>query len=85
MDARLDERRRRLHDVDQYTETLDISPRFLPAIVSGLAWYLADKRPGLVDQARRGELQMRWETELERALSEDRERVSLFLIPDFGI
>lgn len=79
------ERRRRLQDVNQYTETLDVSPRFVPAIVSGLAWQLADKRPGQVDPGRRGELQMRWETEIERALSEDRERVSLILIPDFGL
>jgi hypothetical protein len=76
------ERRRRLHDITQYTETLDIPSRFLPAIIAGLAWALADKRPALVDQARRGELQLRWESEIDRALSEDRERVSLVLIPE---
>lgn len=76
--------RRRLEDVSQYTETLDIPSRYLPAIIAGLAWNLADKRPALVDAGRRGELQMRFEVELERALSEDRERVSLILIPELG-
>lgn len=78
------ERRKRLQDVGQYTETLDIPSRFLPAIVSGLAWALADKRPGLVDPGRRQELQLRWEAEIDRALTEDRERASLVLVPEFG-
>lgn len=76
------ERRRRLEDVTQYTETLDLPSRFVPAIVSGLAWALADKRPALVDAGRRQELQLRWEAEIDRALTEDRERVSLFIVPD---
>jgi hypothetical protein len=77
------ERRRKLQDVSTYTENLDLPMRFLPAIIAGLAWSLADKRPGSVDANRRGELLARYETELERALLEDRERVSLFLSIDF--
>jgi hypothetical protein len=76
------ERRRRLQDVTAYTENLDLPMRFLPAIIAGLAWALADKRPGSVDAARRGELLARYETELDRALVEDRERVGLFLSID---
>jgi hypothetical protein len=78
------ERRRRLQDVTTYTETLDLPIRFLPAIIAGLAWNLADKRPGSVDANRRGELMARFETELDRALIEDRERVSLTVVPDLG-
>lgn len=76
------ERRRRIQDVSAYTETLDLPMRFLPAIIAGLAWALADKRPGSVDVNRRGELLARYETELDRALIEDRERVSLYLSID---
>jgi hypothetical protein len=77
------ERRRRLQDVTAYTETLDLPMRFLPAVIAGLAWVLAEKRPSSVDIQRRGELMARYETELDRALLEDRERVSLFLTIDF--
>lgn len=76
------ERRRRIQDVSTYVENLDIPMRYLPAIIAGLAWSLADKRPGSVDPGRRGELLARYETELDRALTEDRERVSLFLSID---
>jgi hypothetical protein len=76
------ERRRRIQDVSTYTENLDLPMRYLPAIIAGLAWALADKRPGSVDANRRGELLARYETELDRALVEDRERVSLFLSID---
>lgn len=76
------ERRRRIQDVGSYTNNLDLPMRFLPAIIAGLAYALADKRPGSVDINRRGELLARYETELDRALVEDRERVSLFLTPD---
>lgn len=77
------ERRRRIQDVTNYVENLDLPMRYLPAIIAGLAWALADKRPGSVDVNRRGELLARYEAELERALLEDRERVSLFLSIDF--
>lgn len=77
------ERRRRLQDVTTYTETLDLPMRFLPAVIAGLAWSLADKRPGSVDAGRRAELLARYEDELDRAMLEDRERVSLFLSIDF--
>jgi hypothetical protein len=76
------ERRRRIQDVGSYIDNLDLPMRFLPAIIAGLAWALADKRPGSVDVNRRGELLARYETELDRALVEDRERVSLFIMPD---
>lgn len=78
------ERRRRLQDVTTYTQTLDLPMRFLPAVIAGLAWALADKRPGQVDPGRRAELQARWETELDRAMTEDRERLSMVVVPDLG-
>jgi hypothetical protein len=77
------ERRRRIQDVSTYVENLDLPMRYLPAVIAGLAWALADKRPGSIDANRRGELLARYETELDRALVEDRERVSLFLSIDF--
>lgn len=78
------ERRRRIQDVGSYIDNLDLPMRYLPAVIAGLAWALADKRPDKVDVSRRGELLARYETELDRALLEDRERVSLFLTLDLG-
>jgi hypothetical protein len=78
------ERRRRLQDVTLYTETLDLPMRFLPAVVAGLAWNLAEKRFATVPLERRQELMARWEIELDRAMTEDRERLSLFVVPDLG-
>jgi|SRR5689334_10150975 len=78
------ERRKRLQDVTNYTQTIDVPMRFLPAIVSGLAWSLAEKRFNSVPPDQRAALLTRWETELDRALIEDRERVSLIVVPDLG-
>lgn len=78
------ERRRRLQDCTAYTQTLDVPMRFLPAVIAGLAWNLADKRPAQVDPGRRAELQARWEAELDRAMTEDRERLSMVVVPDLG-
>lgn len=74
-------RKRRLEDIGGMAEEIDVPARYLPAVVSGLAWTLADKRPGVVDQNRRAELLARFQEELGRAQDEDSERVSLFVRP----
>lgn len=72
-------RRRRLEDVGAYGNTLDLPVRVLPAVIAGLAYHMAGKRP--IDAGRRGELQAQFESEIARALDEDRSRAPLYLVP----
>jgi len=74
-------RTRRLEDAGAMTNELDVPPRFYPAVISGLAWFMGEQRPSAVDAQRRGELKARYEEDLSRAQEEDRERVSLFIRP----
>ena len=51
--------------------------RFLPCMVSGLSFYLAQKHnPGRVK-----EMKLYYEDELQRALTEDGQRTSVHLVP----
>jgi len=70
---------RRIEDSGAYTNTFDIPPRFLPALVSGLAFYLAQKKPELVN--RLSFLKQEYEEQYRLASEEDRERASLRLVP----
>ena len=64
-----------------YTENPDIPRRYLPALISGLAVELANKRPAQVDINRRQELKAYYEQDWEKAREEDRERVSFYVQP----
>jgi len=64
-----------------YTENPDIPRRYLPALISGLAVELANKRPAQVDITRRQELKAYYEQDWEKAREEDRERVSFYVQP----
>ena len=67
----------RIEDAGAYTNTPDVVFRFLPALTSGLADYLSIKyRPDRTEQ-----LRMFYEDELQRALTEDGQRTSLFISP----
>jgi hypothetical protein len=67
----------RMDDAGSQTNTLEIPFRLYPALAAGLAYYLAIKRaPGRV-----ADLKLLYEEELERALSEDRDRASFTLVP----
>ena len=55
--------------------------RFLPCAVSGLAYYLALRRPQIEIQ-RRQELKMLYEEELRRAMEDNREKVDMIIKPD---
>jgi hypothetical protein len=79
-DTVLYRRTRRLEDAGTMLSELDMPPRYLPALVSGLAWKLGEKR-ATIDQARRAELKVLFEEDLERAQDEDRERVSVRVYP----
>ena len=67
----------RIQDVDSSVNNADIPFRFLPCLISGLAYYIAMKRaPQLVPL-----LKNVYDEELILALTEDREKVSYSMVP----
>ena len=68
-------------DVDKSADqNADLPKRFLPCLTMGLAYYMSMKRP-LVPDTRIGMLKTNYEEMLARAMEEDRERASLYLLP----
>jgi hypothetical protein len=69
---------KRIQDADAtYTDATDVPYRFVPCMVSGLAFYLAQKfNPQLVQQ-----MKLYYEDELARALSEDGSSTSVHITP----
>jgi len=69
---------KRIQDADStYTDATDVPFRFVPCMVSGLAFYLAQKfNPQLVQQ-----MKLLYEDELARALSEDGSSTSVHITP----
>lgn len=56
-----------------------IPPRFVPALVSGLAYYIAGKKPDA--EARIPRLQAEYQMQFDLAAGEDRDRSSVMLVP----
>jgi hypothetical protein len=73
---------RTIEDTGKYINTMDISPRFLPALVCGLAYYLSLKTPAAADRVPM--LQAEYERQFELAAEEDRDRSSFRLVPDLS-
>ena len=68
---------KRIQDVGDYTNATDVPYRFVPCMVSGLAFYLAQKfNPQLVQQTK-----LLYEDELNRALQEDGSSSSSYITP----
>ena len=69
---------KRIQDADTtYTDATDVPFRFVPCMVSGLAFYLSQKfNPQLV-----GQMQTLYESEFARALSEDGSSTSVHITP----
>jgi hypothetical protein len=72
-------RMRRIQDVGTGTKTQDIPFRFIPAIVSGLAYYICVKLPEAADRI--AMLKEQYEEQFRLAADEDREKASLRLAP----
>lgn len=72
-------RMRRMQDAGDGIETPDIPFRFLPALVAGLAFYIAMKIPEGADRiaALQGEYEKQWDL----AAREDRQRAVLRIVP----
>ena len=68
---------KRIQDAGDYTNASDVPFRFIPCMVSGLAFYLAQKyQPQMVQQ-----MKLYYEDELARALAEDGSASSTHITP----
>ena len=68
---------KRIQDVGDYTNATDVPFRFVPCMVSGLAFYLAQKfKPQMVQQ-----MKLLYEDEFQRALAEDGSSSSTYISP----
>ena len=69
---------KRIQDVDStYTDATDVPFRFVPCMVSGLAYYLSQKyKPELIQA-----MKLVYEDELARALAEDGSASSTYITP----
>ena len=68
---------KRIQDVGDYTNAADVPYRFVPCMVSGLAFYMAQKfKPQMVQQ-----MKLLYEDELQRALAEDGSSSSTYISP----
>ena len=68
---------KRIQDVGDYTNATDVPYRFVPCMVSGLAFYMAQKfKPQMVNQ-----MKLLYEDEFQRALSEDGSPSSTYISP----
>jgi hypothetical protein len=67
----------RIEDAGAYTNQADVAYRFLPCMCSGLAYYLAMKKAPDKIQT----LRLIYEDELQRALTEDGQRTSVYISP----
>lgn len=69
----------RIDDAGDYTNTMDMPFRFYPCLAAGLAYYIALKRaPNRVQM-----LKAIYEEEFERAATEDRDRSSFNVVPQY--
>ena len=68
---------KRIEDAGAYTNQSDVVFRFIPCMVAGLSYYLSlKKNPSLVQQNK-----LLYEDELQRALTEDGQRTSVYITP----
>ena len=68
---------KRIQDIGDYTNATDVPFRFVPCMVSGLAYYLAQKyKPELIQA-----MKLAYEDEFARALAEDGSAASTYITP----
>jgi hypothetical protein len=72
-------RMRRIEDAGAGIETSDVNFRFLPCLVAGLAYYIAQKDTELAPRIPM--LQTEYERQFDLAAQEDREKASIRLVP----
>jgi hypothetical protein len=72
-------RMRRIQDAGSGAQTPDINFRFYPALVAGLAYYIAQKVPELMPRVQM--LQAEYERQFDLAAGEDREKAPVRFVP----
>jgi hypothetical protein len=72
-------RLRRIQNAGEGVNTMDMPFRFIPAMIAGLAYYLAMKVPGGMD--RLGILKAQYDEAWDLASSEDREKAAIRFVP----
>lgn len=72
-------RMRRIQDASSAVQTMDVPVRFVPALVAGLAYYIAQKKPEAF--SRLDFLKMEYENQFNLAAQEDRGRESAMFVP----
>ena len=72
-------RMRRIQDAGAGVQTSDVQFRFLPCLVAGLAYYLAQKDPALIDRIQM--LKAAYDEQFDLAAGEDREKASIRFVP----
>ena len=72
-------RMRRIQDAGNGIQTPDVSFRFFPCLVAGLAFYIAMKTPELADRVQM--LKADYEEQFNLAAGEDREKASVRFVP----
>lgn len=74
---------KKIEDITSSRETVDLSTRFQPALVFGLAYLMSYRRQD-IDAQRRQELKQTYTELLEGAFEEDKERTSFFARPQIN-
>jgi len=69
----------RVNDADTQINTMDVPFRFYPCLAAGLAYYISMKRAPERIQL----LKAAYEEEFQRAMTEDRDRASFNVVPQF--
>jgi hypothetical protein len=72
-------RMRRIQDAGSGVQTPDVNFRFLPCLVAGLAYYIAQKDPALMPRVPM--IQAEYERQFELAAGEDREKAPVRFVP----
>lgn len=72
----------RIEDAGAGSNTADMPFRFIPALVSGLAYHIATKKPAAMQRV--PFLKEEYERQFQLAAEEDRDRSSVFLVPFVG-
>jgi hypothetical protein len=71
---------RRIQDAGEYINTAEVDFRFLPCLVAGLSYQISLKYAADRSMA----LKQLYEEEFARAASEDRDRASVYFVPEIG-
>ena len=69
----------RMDDADTFINTMDMPFRFFPCLAAGLAYYISMKRAPNRTQM----LKAVYEEEFQRAMTEDRDRASVNVVPQY--